>query len=223
MGSAFSFPGAGAARRVSILYTIERDGTGLTQLTSGGYDDIEPAWLPDGGIVFVSSRCRRWVNCWLTQVATVHRCDADGRNIRPLSANLEHDNTPWPMPDGRVLYTRWEYVDRSQVDYHHLWTMNPDGTGQAVYFGNLHPPDLYIDAKPIPGTDEILFINSPGHGLKEHIGRVALVHARQGPDYLPALRNISGNGFRDPYPLSENAFLVARGRDLVLMDREGVR
>lgn len=204
------------------LYTIERDGTGLTQLTSGGYDDIEPAWLPDGGIVFVSSRCRRWVNCWLTQVATVHRCDADGRNIRPLSANLEHDNTPWPMPDGRVLYTRWEYVDRSQVDYHHLWTMNPDGTGQAVYFGNLHPPDLYIDAKPIPGTDEILFINSPGHGLREHIGRVALVHARQGPDYLPALRNISGNGFRDPYPLSENAFLVARGRDLVLMDREGV-
>ena len=34
------------------------------------------------------------------------------------------------LPDGRVLYTRWEYVDRSQVDYHHLWAMNPDGTGQ---------------------------------------------------------------------------------------------
>ena len=34
---------------------------------------------------------------------------------------------------------RWEYVDRSQVDYHHLWTMNPDGTGQMVYYGNLHP------------------------------------------------------------------------------------
>ena len=204
------------------LYTIERDGTGLTQLTRGEYDDIEPAWLPDGGIVFVSSRCRRWVNCWLTQVATIHRCEADGSNIRPLSANLEHDNTPWPLPDGRILYTRWEYVDRSQVDYHHLWTMNPDGTGQAVFFGNLHPPDLYIGAKPIPGTDEILFINSPGHGQREHIGQVALVHARQGPDHLPALRNISGNGFRDPYPLSDNVFLVARGRDLVLMDREGV-
>jgi hypothetical protein len=203
------------------LYTIGRDGAGLTQLTSGEYDDIEPAWLPDGGIVFVSSRCRRWVNCWLTQVATVHRCDADGRNVRPLSANLEHDNTPWPLPDGRILYTRWEYVDRSQVDYHHLWTMNPDGTGQAVFFGNQHPPDLYIDAKPILGTDEILFINSPGHGRSEHIGRVALVHVQQGPDYLPALRNISGDGFRDPYPLSAELFLVARGRDLVLMDREG--
>jgi hypothetical protein len=204
------------------LYTIQRDGTGLTQLTSGEYDDIEPAWLPDGGIIFVSSRCRRWVNCWLTQVATLHRCDADGRNIRPVSANLEHDNTPWPMPDGRILYTRWEYVDRSQVDYHHLWTMNPDGTGQAVYFGNLHPPDLYIDAKPIPGTDEVLFINSPGHGRTEHIGRVALVHARQGPDHLPALRNLSADGFRDPYPLSADLFLVAQGRNLVLMGRDGV-
>jgi hypothetical protein len=204
------------------LYTIGIDGGGLKQLTTGAYDDLEPAWLPDGGIVFVSSRCRRWVNCWLTQVATLHRCDGDGRNIRPLSANLEHDNTPWPLPDGRILYTRWEYVDRSQVDYHHLWTMNPDGTGQAVFFGNLHPPDLYIDAKPVPGTDEVLFINSPGHGRTEHIGRVALVHTRQGPDHLPAVRNLSADGFRDPYPISPEVFLAARGRDLVLMDREGV-
>ncbi|MDP7135446.1 MAG: GTP cyclohydrolase I, partial [Planctomycetota bacterium] len=61
------------------------------------------AYLPDGKIVFVSSRCNRWVQCWLTKVAVLHRCDADGSNIRAISANLEHDNTPWPMPDGRVL------------------------------------------------------------------------------------------------------------------------
>ena len=65
----------------------------------------------------------------MTQVGIIYRCDGDGQNIRPLSANTEHDNTPWVMPDGRILYTRWEYVDRSQVEYHHLWTMNPDGTG----------------------------------------------------------------------------------------------
>lgn len=204
------------------LYTIKRDGTELTQLTFGEYDDIEPAWLPDGGIVFVSSRCRRWVNCWLTQVAVNHRCDADGRNVVPLSANIEHDNTPWPLPDGRILYTRWEYVDRSQVDYHHLWTMNPDGTSQMVYFGNLHPPGLYIDAKPIPGTDEVLLINSPGHGAKEHAGYVAIVNIRQGPDHLPSLQNISKNGFRDPYPVNEDMFLAAQGRKLVVMNRDGV-
>lgn len=203
------------------LFIIQRDGTGLTQLTSGEYDDIEPAWLPDGGIVFVSSRCRRWVNCWLTQVATIHRCDADGSNVRPLSANLEQDNTPWPLPDGRVLYTRWEYVDRSQVDYHHLWTMNPDGTGQGVFFGNLHPPGLYIDAKPVPGTNEILFINSPGHGQREHVGHVALVDVRQGPDHLSALRTLTSDGFRDPYPITADLFLAAQDRSIVLVDRQG--
>ena len=119
------------------LYEISRDGTGLHQLTDGPYDDIEPCYLPDGGIVFVSSRCKRWVNCWLTQVAVLHRCDARriAHSIR-ISANIEHDNTPWVLPDGRMLYQRWEYVDRSQVDYHHLWTANPDGTGQMVYYGN---------------------------------------------------------------------------------------
>jgi hypothetical protein len=51
----------------------------------------------EGGVVFVSSRCRRWVNCWTTQVAVLYRCDGDGRNLRPLSSNNEHDNTPWPL------------------------------------------------------------------------------------------------------------------------------
>ncbi len=44
------------------LYEIRADGTGLRQLTDGIYDDIEPCCLPDGGIVFVSARARRWVN-----------------------------------------------------------------------------------------------------------------------------------------------------------------
>ena len=121
------------------LYEINADGGGLRQLTDGPYDDIEPTYLPDGAIVFCSARCNRWVGCWLTHVAILYRCDADGSNIRPISSNSEHENTPWPLPDGRVLYQRWEYVDRSQVHYHHLWTTNPDGTGQMVYYGNLHP------------------------------------------------------------------------------------
>jgi hypothetical protein len=204
------------------LYTIRPDGGGLKQLTFGDYDDIEPAWLPDGGIAFVSSRCRRWVNCWLTQVAVLHRCDADGQNIVPLSSNLEQDNTPWPMPDGRILYTRWEYVDRSQVDYHHLWTMNPDGTAQMVYFGNLHPGGVFIDAKAVPGTDEVLFINSPGHGQREHVGSVALLDVKEGPDHLPSIRNISKDGYRDPYPVTPDTFVAAQGKNVVVMGADGV-
>jgi len=204
------------------LYTINADGTGLAQLTDGPWDDIEPACLPDGRIMFVSSRCKRWVNCWLTQVGTLYVCDADGANLHMVSANIEHDNTPWPMPDGTVLYTRWEYVDRSQVHYHHLWTINPDGTGQMTFFGNMHPGVVMIDAKPIPGTREIISIFSPGHGRREHAGPVTLVDARAGPDARPFATRISrGADFRDPYALSKDVYLVARGPDLVLMDRRG--
>ena len=76
------------------LYEINVDGSNLRQLTSGPYDDIEPTYLPDGDILFCSSRCKRWVNCWYTPVAVLYRCDARGDDVRPLSANIEHDNTP---------------------------------------------------------------------------------------------------------------------------------
>ena len=204
------------------LYEINADGTALKQLTSGPYDDFEPAYLPDGGIVFVSSLCKRWVNCWLTQVAVLHRCDADGANLRALSSNNEHDNTPWPLSDGRILYTRWEYVDRSQVHFHHLWAANPDGTAQMTWFGNLHPGITMIDAKPIPGTDKIVASFSPGHGQREHDGVVTVVDPKGGPDAKEFARSISkGANFRDPWAFSETCFLAARGDTLVLMDGTG--
>jgi hypothetical protein len=204
------------------LYEINCDGSGLRQLSDGPFDDIEPSYLPDGGIVFVSSRAKRWVNCWTTPVAVLHRCDGDGRNIRDISSNNEHDNTPWPLPDGRILYTRWEYVDRSQTNYHHLWTANPDGTGQTVYFGNLHPGVVMIDAKPIPGSDKIVASFSPGHGQTEHAGWIAVVDRKAGPDAQRFAKRItSGEDFRDPWALSEGCFLAAEGGSIVMVNGSG--
>ncbi|MEX0320996.1 MAG: hypothetical protein AB3N63_02480 [Puniceicoccaceae bacterium] len=205
------------------LYEIQSDGSGLKQLTDGMWDDIEPCFLPDGGIMFVSSRCRRWVNCWLTRVANLHRCDRDGSNIRMLSANIEHDNTPWVMHDGRILHTRWEYVDRSQVDFHHLWAMNPDGTNQTVYFGNQHPGGVFIDAKPIPDSNRILFIHSPGHGRKDHGGRIATVSDDNGPDDLASIEFITPDNkqYWDPYPLADGLMIAGQSNKLVLLDMEG--
>ncbi len=221
-GKTILFSWRKAGEKTFHLHAIKADGSNLRQLTEGIYDDIEPCWLPGGGIMFVSGRCKRWVNCWLTQVGVLYRCDADGKNIRQISANIEHDNTPWVLPDGRILYQRWEYVDRSQVHYHHLWTANPDGTGQMVYFGNMHAGNVFIDAKPIPGTEKVLMIRSPGHGRREHAGHVAIVTDRHGPDDLSAMRDVSKQGnCRDPWPLTEDAFLVAIGRDLLLMDAAG--
>jgi len=204
------------------LYEINVDGTGLRQITGGEFDDIEPVYLPDGGIVFCSSRCNRWVNCWHTQVAVLYRCAADGGNIQILSSNVEQDNTPWVLPDGRVLYMRWEYVDRSRVEFHHLWTMNPDGSGQMVYYGNMHPGTVLLDAKPIPGTDKVVSIFSPGHGRKEHAGHVTVVDVSLGPDDSKLVRRLSNDAeCRDPYPVSADCFLIARKNQLLAMDGAG--
>ena len=204
------------------LCEINTDGTGLKQLTDGEFDDLEPVYLPDGGIMFVSSRCKRWVNCWHTQVAVLYRCDADGSNMQVLSANIEQDNTPWVMPNGGILYTRWEYVDRSRVKYHHLWTMNPDGTGQMVYYGNMHQGTVMIDAKPIPGTEDVLTLFSPGHGQKEHAGQVTIVSAKHGPDAQSEAQILhAAKNFRDPYPVTKDVFLVAQEGSIVLMNRDG--
>ena len=62
----FSYRKAGIALLPPVRDQSRR--TGLRQITSGEFDDYEPAYLPDGGIVFVSTRCNCWVNCWMTQV-----------------------------------------------------------------------------------------------------------------------------------------------------------
>ena len=204
------------------LFEIEADGTGLQQLTDGPYDDIEPIYLPDGDILFVSSRCRRVVNCHTTDVAVLHRCRGDGSQVRALSSNNEHDNTPWLLPSGQVVYTRWEYVDRDQMSFHHLWTANPDGARQMVFYGNQQRGTTMIDAKPVPGSRKIVASFSPGHGTREHDGFVTLVDPRLGPDAPQAATSVSGSpGYRDPWAFSEEAFLAASRGDMVLMDGSG--
>ena len=204
------------------LYQIKTDGSGLRQITSGDYDDIEPCILPGGDILFCSTRCDRFVQCWVTQVATIHRCGPNGENIRPLSANVEQDNTPWLLADGRVIYTRWEYVDRDQVSYHHLWTMNPDGTRQMVLFGNQFPGMLFIGAKPVPNSPLIAATISPGHGEREHYGRIALINPQLGPDDFSAATYISKKNIHsDPWPFSEGEFMAAKYGALVLVSAEG--
>ncbi|MGQ9604860.1 MAG: HzsA-related protein [Thermogutta sp.] len=204
------------------LYEINIDGTGLRQLTDGPDDDIEPTYCPDGSIIFCSSRCRRFVNCWYTRVAVLYRCDADGGNIRPISSNNDHDNTPWVLPDGRILYMRWEYVDRSQVHFHHLWTANPDGTFQTVFYGNMYGGVAMLDAKPIPNSNKVVVSWSPGHGRPEHLGPIAVVDPSLGPDHQAAVKIISkGGDWKDPYAISEDCFLAASPKGLHVLDSQG--
>ena len=204
------------------LYTIQADGSNLKQVTRGPWDDFEPIFLPDGDILFVSTRCKRYVSCWYTQVATMYRCKPDGSDIISVSTNIEHDNTPAVLPDGRILYTRWEYVDRSQVEYHHLWVMNPDGTGVNVYYGNMHSWIVMIDAQPIPGTQDIIASFAPGHGRNEHAGHPTVVNQLTGPDDLEAAKRLHKSAdFRDPQAINKELFMFARGKSIQLINRKG--
>jgi hypothetical protein len=199
------------------LYEIQSDGAGLRQITDGPWDDIEPTYLPNDEIVFVSSRCKRWVPCNNTQVGILHRADRRGRSIRPISANVEHDNTPSVLPDGRLAFMRWEYVDRSYLDYHHLWTVNPDGTGTMALFGNMHRGGLMLHPAGIAGCGKVVSNFIWGHSHWEHRGAVVLLDPNLGPDARESVRQLSPGEFNwwksrdlfnDPYAFAPDCVVA---------------
>lgn len=223
------------------LCEINTDGSGFRQLTFGDHDNVDPAYLPDAGIVFTSSRCHRFIACNRVPTATLYRMDGDGGNVLCLSASPLLDDRPAVLADGRVVYTRWEYTDRAAETFRDLWVMNPDGTGQMVLFGGTGRPypEFFAkcDALPVPGADgKVVSVFSPALGHRENAGNVMLVDIKAGPDDWSAARQISPklpnlrwsiglgqghDGFRDPYPLSEDCFLVAQGKSLLVMDDQG--
>ena len=111
------------------LCEVNVDGSGFRQLTFGDCDDIDPEYLPDGGIVFASSRCNRFVACNRVPAAIIYRMDADGGNIRRLSANTISEDRPAVLPDGRIIYTRWDYTDRDPEKFRDLWVHEPRWNG----------------------------------------------------------------------------------------------
>ncbi len=209
------------------IYEIDVDGGNLRQLTAGSYDDLMPAYLPDGRIVFCSTRRRGYARCFGQQfsqrwdVYTLHGMDANGSKIRALSM---HDTNEWfPTVDnaGRILYARWDYIDRDAVTHQNLWTTQPDGTNPATLWGNATPsPHCAFQARPIPGSNKIVFTASAHHSITA--GSIALVDPAVGVDGHEAITRLTsdvpfpeaeGRSIRQyycsPWPLSEKYFLVA--------------
>ncbi len=118
-------------------------------------DDIHPNYLPDGGIIFSSTRCEHTVLCGGSAhlVAPVlHRMDADGGNLVQLSESLVSEFCPVALDDGRIMYHRWEYVDRGARVAKAVWTMNPDGSHiQEVYGLADDNTTIYMYPQPLPG------------------------------------------------------------------------
>lgn len=214
------------------LWTVRIDGTNLRQITSGPWHDYNACWLPDGGIAFLSSRAPQFAYCWHAPVGIVYRMEADGSNVRMLSANYLNDFTPYVLDDGRIIYSRWEYVDKPAIPIQSLWTINPDGTNLSMYFGNgVISPGTFMEARSIPGTDKILCTMTGHNGPTR--GAIGVIDRTQGLNAQSAIRNITpdvtippvdqGNGntpepkpYSCPLPLDRRRFLVsARGPLLV--------
>ena len=109
----------------------------IRQLTAGkGFADYQGKYLPDGGIVFSSTRCVQTSDCIDIDVSNLYRCNADGSGIRRLGFDQASTCFPSVLNDGRILYTRREYQDRGQIFPQPLFAMHPDGTAQVGYYGN---------------------------------------------------------------------------------------
>ncbi len=149
------------------IYAMDADGSSIRQLTEGPDDDFDPCPLPDGAIAFESTRRGSKLRCGGGSpefVYTLHRMDADGRNIRTLSFHETHEWHPAVLNDGRIVYTRWDYVDRNAAKFHGLWTCNPDGTNPAILFGNYTTrPWASYQAKAIPGSNRVVFVGGGHH------------------------------------------------------------
>ncbi len=209
------------------LYEVNVDGTGLRKLTSGPYDDIMPAYLPDGDIVFCSTRRRGYARCFGGQfsrrwhVYTLHRLDRDGGTVRTLSYHDTNEWFPVVSNSGTILYSRWDYIDRDAVTHQNLWSTRPDGTNPIAVWGNATArPHCTFQLQPIPHSEKIVFTASAHHSITA--GAIAVVDPNAGLNGMQAITRITpqvpfpeaeSRSIREyyaaPWPLSEQFFLVA--------------
>ncbi len=211
------------------IYEVNADGSGLVQLTFGsGTSDIDPIYLPGGEIAFTSTREPKYCMCNRHIMGNLFKMEPDGANIQQISHNTLHDGHPALLPDGRILYDRWEYVDRNFGNAQGLWTVNPDGTRPLVWYGNsTDSPGAVLDARPIPGTERIIATLSSCHDRPW--GAVGILDRRHGVDGRPPVVRTWPAGaihlvdrgnydtfiqvspkYEDPYPLSDKYFLCSR-------------
>ena len=233
------------------VYVVNADGTDLRQLTRAkGVSDIDPVFLPDGDIVFSSTRDPKYCMCNRHIMCNLYRMKADGANIHQIGVSTLFEGHSSILPDGRVLYDRWEYVDRDFGDAQGLWTCNPDGTRHAVWWGNnTTSPGGVINARAV-GGDSSKAIAILGSCHDRPWGALGLIDRSLGVDgQEPVLRTwpasyrerIHAGGkedfdsskslvckYADPFPIDESHFLAVRqtGRangemSLVYLDLDG--
>jgi hypothetical protein len=152
-------------------------------LTEGDTDNFSPVQLPSGDVLFLSTRRGGYHRCGRGPcfVYTLARMDAGGGNARSLSFHETHEWDPSLLHDGRVIYTRWDYVDRNAVHYQQLWSALADGGNARIFYGNntWNPTGIW-EARAVPGSGRVMATAAPHHGLSA--GSIILVDPARGVD-----------------------------------------
>lgn len=214
------------------LWKINVDGSNLQRLTSGPFFDVSPVEAPDGDIIFVSTRRFGRTVCQPGPASNLFKMKPDGSDITCVSMNTLSDFNPQILPDGRVLFTRWEYVDRDLTYRQSLWTQNPEGTLYQLYYGNtIREFGSVLQARPIPGApaSRVLATFTPHHGYPH--GAIGVVDRAQGIEAgrdagftfwtkeFNVVQDVSREyAYRDPCPLDEERALCAFGSNDGVLD-----
>ena len=164
------------------IFKINVDGTGLTQLTDGAYNDFSPCWMPNGRIMFISERRGGFVRCGFWQpidfgrchgrpvpTYTLHAMQADGSKLTCLSWHETNEWHPSVNNEGMIIYTRWDYVDRGFNQAHHPWITTPDGRNPRIITGNYRDkesdgPCMEMNIRAVPNSTKYVATAAPHHG-----------------------------------------------------------
>ncbi|MEZ5064484.1 MAG: hypothetical protein R3B81_07085 [bacterium] len=213
----FSMRPQGASNR--NIWEINVDGSGLRQVTSGGGHDFDPLYMPDGSIIFTSSRDGEMDEYNHSPAEHLYRANLDGTGVERLSFNQSDDFDPAILPNGRVVYTRWDHF--GTFNRFPLFATNPDGTGTFHHYGP-HNRNFF-HATPT-GDGRLIAIESTR--INEDAGPIALLKTEMGPadpptsdlsshwDVLTAQVNNDGapwayGAFKYPHPLGDNRFVAS--------------
>ncbi|MFW6162814.1 MAG: discoidin domain-containing protein, partial [Planctomycetota bacterium] len=205
------------------IFKVRTDGTGLEQLTDGTWNDFDPCWLPNGRIAFISERRGGYLRCGrVCPTYTLYDMAADGSDIRCLSFHETNEWHPSVTHDGRIIYTRWDYIDRHGCTAHLPWITTLDGRDSRAVHGNFAPrrsrPDMELDCRAVPNSHKFVATAAPHHG--QAFGSLVLINPRIPDDdaMLPVRRITPEVGFPESqdgaqvyataWPLSEDYYLA---------------
>ncbi len=208
------------------LYEMDFETRKVRQLTFGlGVADYEGIYLPDGNIMFSSTRCFQNVDCWHVSVCNMFLMNKDGKHMRRIGFDQVHTNYPQVHPEsGLITYTRWEYNDRGQIYPQPLFQMYPNGAHQSEYYGNnSYFPTTILHGRGIPGTGKVLAVLS-GHHTHQR-GKLAIIDPSKWRQETSGVTLVApvmklqgtikidkygqdGDQWQYPYPLDEENYLV---------------